>query len=172
MLARRAGLSFRGVQLLEAPGHDARVSSLEQVVQAFGLPRSSVRRALSRALLEAPDSLFSASLRILEDGEPSWRPHLLDCVDAVRRSRSAAGLETPPAAEVSARLRALMAAVAETLAEEHGAGAPPWTGGVAPLERPWFVSGYENLKASALVESPARFRSRNVFVLASFLDRV
>ena len=49
---------------------------------------------------------------------------------------------------------------------------PPWTGGVGPLERPWFVSGYENLKASALVESPARFRSRNVFVLAGFLDRV
>ena len=34
------------------------------------------------------------------------------------------------------------------------------------------VPGYENLKASALVESPVPFRSRNVFVFANFLDRV
>lgn len=172
VLARRAGLSFRGVQLLEAPGHDARVSSLEHVVEAFGLPRNSVKRALSGVLREPPDSLFSASLRILEDGERSWRRHLMDCVDAARRSQAVAGLETPPAAELSARLRALMAAVAETLAVQHGSGAPPWTSGVGSLERPWFVSGYENLKASALVESPVAFRSRNVFILANFLDRV
>ena len=93
VLAQRAGLSFRGVQLLESPAHDARLSSLERVVQAFGLPRSGVRRAVARVLLEPPGSLFCASLRILEDGEESWRHHLMDSVDAVRRSRSAAELE-------------------------------------------------------------------------------
>ena len=170
-LAQRAGLSFRGVQLLESPDHDARVSSLEHVARAFGLPRSGVRRAVSRMLLEPPGSLFCASIRILEDGERSWRGHLMDSVDAVRRSRSAAELETPLAAELPARLRALLAGVAETLAAECGAGAPHWTSGVGPLDRPWFVSGYENLKASALVESPVPFRSRNVFVLANFLER-
>ena len=170
-LAQRAGLSFRGMQLLESPDHDARMSSLEHVVHALGLPRSGVRRAVSRVLLEPPDSLFCASLRILEDGERSWRRHLMDCVDAVRRSRSAAELETPPAAELPERLRALLAGVAESLAAECGAGAPQWTSHIGPLDRPWFVSGYESLKAAALVESPAPFRSRNVFVLANFLDR-
>ena len=170
-LAQRAGLSFRGVQLLESPDHDARVSSLEHVARAFGLPRSGVRRAVSRMLLEPPGSLFCASIRILEDGERSWRGHLMDSVDAVRRSRSSAELETPPAPELPLRLRALLAGVAETLAAECGVGAPRWTNGVGPLDRPWFVSGYENLKASALVESPVPFRSRNVFVLANFLDR-
>lgn len=76
------------------------------------------------------------------------------------------------AAELPARLRALLAGVAETLAAECGAGPPDWTNGVGPLDRPWFVSSCENLKASALVESPVPFRSRNVFVLANFLDRV
>ena len=170
-LAQRAGLSFRGVQLLESPEHDARVSSLERVAHAFGLPRSSVRRTVSRVLREPPDSLLCASLRILDDGEQSWRRHLMDSVDAARRSGAVAELETPPARELPARLRALMAGVAETLAEECGAAAPRWTCGVGPLDRPWFVSGYENLKASALVESPTPFRSRNVFVLAGFLDR-
>ena len=171
VLAKRAGLSFRGVQLLEAPEHDARLSSLERVVHAFGLPSSGVRRAVARVLLEPPGSLFCASLRILEDGEASWRHHLMDCVDVVRRSRSAAELETPPARELPERLRALMAGVAETLAAECGFGAPQWTGAVGCLDRPWFVSGFESLKASALVESPVPFRSRNVFVLANFLER-
>ena len=170
-LAQRAGLSFRGVQLLESPEHDARVSSLGQVARAFGLPRSGVRRAVSGLLLEPPGSLFCASVRMLEDGERSWRRHLMDSVDAVRRSRSAAELATPPSTDLPARLRALLAGVAETLAVECGAGAPHWTNGVGPLDRPWFVSGYESLKASALVESPVPFRSRNVFVLANFLDR-
>ena len=111
------------------------------------------------------------SLRILEDGHSSWRSHLMDCVDAVRRSRSTAGLEAPPSPELSAPLRALMAGTAEVLAAECGAGAPPWTAAVGPLDCPWFVSGYENLKAAALVESPVAYRSRNVFVLANFLDR-
>lgn len=157
--------------MLEAPEHDARLSSLERVVHALGLPRSGVRRAVARVLLEPPASLFCASLRILEDGEGSWRHHLMDCVDAVRRSRSAAELETPPARELSERLRALMAGVAETLAAECGFGAPQWTGAVGCLDRPWFVSGFESLKASALAESPVAFRSRNVFVLANFLER-
>ena len=170
-LAQRAGLSFRGLQLLETPEHDARVSSLERVAGALGLPRGSVRHAVARLLREPPDSLFCASLRVLDDGEPSWRRHLMDSVDAVRRSGSAAELETPPAPELPARLRALMAAVAEMLAAELRTDAPAWTSGVAPLAHPWFVSGYESLKASALVESPTPFRSRNVFVLASFLDR-
>lgn len=171
-LAHRAGLSFRGVQLIESPGHDARMSSLEEVVRAFGLPAGSLGRAVSGLLLEPPDSLFCASLRILEEGERSWRAHLMNCVDEVRRSGSTAGLETPPAAELPERLQALAAGVAETLAGECGATPPSWIGGVGPLAHPWFVSGYENLKATALVESPVPFRSRNVFVLANFLERV
>ena len=170
-LARRAGLSFRGMQLLEAPGHDPRLSSLEHVAEALGLPRSSVSRAVSGVLQEPPESLFCASLRILEDGERSWRRHLMDCVDAVRRSGTAASLETPPAVELPARLQALMAGVAETLAAECETDAPRWTSSIGPLDHPWFVSGYESLKTPALLESPVPFRSRNVFVLANFLER-
>ena len=170
-LADRAGLSFRGIQLLESAGHDARMSSLERIVHALGLPRTGIRHAVSGALLEPPDSLYCASLRILEDGEQSWCRHLMDCVDEVRRSGSLAALATPPAAELPEPLHALAAGVAEMLAAQCGTDAPPWTGGIGRLDHPWFVSGYESLKASALVESPVFFRSRNVYVLANFLER-
>jgi hypothetical protein len=39
------------------------------------------------------------------------------------------------------------------------------------LPDPWFVAGIENLKASALVESPVQFRRNNIFVLGNFLSR-
>ena len=58
------------------------------------------------------------------------------------------------------------------LARKAGLSFRGWTGSVGPLDRPWFVSGYESVKASALIESPVPFRSRNVFVLANFLERV
>ena len=148
------------------------MSSLEEVARAFGMPADSLRRAVSGLLLEPADSLFCASLRILEDGERSWLTHLMNCVDEVRRSGSTAALETPPVAELPDRLQALAAGVAEILAAECGSDPPRWTSGVGPLENPWFVAGYENLKAAALVESPVPLRSRNVFVLANFLERV
>ena len=40
------------------------------------------------------------------------------------------------------------------------------------LDKPWFVSGFENLKSTALIESPLNFRKRNIFVLGNFLTRV
>lgn len=170
-LARRSGLSFRGVQLLETRGHDARLSSLERIAPALGLPRTQIRRAVADALSEPPDSLFCASVRILEDGEASWRRHFMDCVDEVRRSGSAAALKTPAAPALPEPLRAMAAGIAETLARECGFASPGWTRAVGPLADPWFVAGYESLKAAALVESPVAFRSRNVFVLANFLER-
>lgn len=170
-LAQRSGLSFRGVQLLETRGHDARLSSLERVAFAFGLPRTQIRRAVAKALSEPPDSLFCASVRILEDGEPSWRRHFMDCVDEVRRSGSVAALGTPIVPALSERLQAMAAGIAEILAGECGVAAPRWTHSIGPLAHPWFVAGFENLKAAAVVESPVAFRSRNVFVLANFLER-
>ncbi len=59
----------------------------------------------------------------------------------------------------------------ETVCAEVSLPSPGWCCGVEALDSPWFVAGIENLKASALIESPVRFRKRNIFVLANFLDR-
>lgn len=170
-LSRRAGISFRGVQLLEAPGHDARISTLEKVADALGLPAEGVRWVLERYLGEAPESAFCASMRIIFDGFDSWKVHLFDFVDAFRAAPAPALLRTPPTAELDPRLAALLASTVETLCAEQGWTPPPWSAGVSPLPRPWFVSGVESLKASALLESPVRFRRRNLFVLSNFLSR-
>jgi len=170
-LARRAGVSFRGLQLLEAAGHDARISTLEKVADALRLPAAGVRRVLERFLDEAPASAFCASMRMHLDGFDSWRIHLFDFVDAFRADPVPALVRTPPIPELEPRLAALLASTVEALCAEKGTAPAPWSAGVAPLPHPWFVSGVENLKASALVESPVRFRRRNIFVLANFLSR-
>jgi hypothetical protein len=43
---------------------------------------------------------------------------------------------------------------------------------VPACQEPFFVAGLENMKATALVESPLRFRIRKVFVTGSFMQRV
>lgn len=169
--AARAGLSFRGYQLLEQEDHDARIGSLERAAAAVGLPKSGIRRAVSDFLVLPPESIRAAGFRILEDGEESWSLHLFDFVDAFRRSPAAGLVESPPPPLGSARLEAILAATVEALSVEAGRAVPGWVDAVPPLSRPWFVSGMENLKATALVESPVAFRRRNVFVLANFLDR-
>jgi len=170
-LSRRAGVSFRGIQLLEAPGHDARLSTLGKVADALGLPAAGVRRALRRYLAEEPGSAFCASVRILEDGFDSWKIHLFDFVDRFRSGPALALVRTPPAAELDPSLVALLASIVDALCAEQGWDVPDWSAAVGPLPRPWFVSGIENLKASALQESPVRFRRRNLFVLSNFLSR-
>jgi hypothetical protein len=103
--------------------------------------------------------------------EQDWRFWLFELVDDYRQTKDDKLLASTPAA-LSARLRALLAAVVETLATEAGRATPEWCRQVGPLPEPWFVAEVENLKATALVESPLPFRRRNIFVLENFLSRL
>lgn len=170
-LSRRAGISFKGLQLLEAPGHDARLSTLERIAEGLGLPAAGIRRVLGRYVSENPASAFCASMRILGDGFDSWKVHLFDFVDRFRAGPAPELIFTPPATELDRSLAGLLASTIDTLCAEQGWPDPDWSASVKSLPHPWFVSGVENLKASALLESPARFRRRNLFVLSNFLSR-
>ncbi|PYK96534.1 MAG: hypothetical protein DME19_19410 [Verrucomicrobia bacterium] len=66
---------------------------------------------------------------------------------------------------------AFLAATAETLAARHGFEIPAWAEG-RKLRRPWFALPWTGLRALLLLESPAAFRSRNLFVSANALVRV
>lgn len=169
-LAARAKVSFRGLQLLERDGHDWRAGTVARVAEALNLPGEGVNLAVERFLRIASDSIPAATIRMILNGFDSWKTHLFDFVDAFRAAPSAERLE-PPAEGLEARLQALCASTVEALCAEKGLRAPAWCRGVPPLEHPWFVAGIENLKPMALVESPAWFRARNIFVLGNFLNR-
>lgn len=170
-LAARAGVAFRTLQLLERGRHDARLSTLKRIAAGLGSSAAAVERALERSLGAGGDCVAEASARIAEAGESAWKPYFLDFVDAFRRAAGLSLVAEPPDERLSSRLQALFASTVERLCAERGRPAPLWCAGVRSLAEPWFVSGMESLKAAALVESPAQFRKRNIFVLGNFLDR-
>lgn len=103
-------------------------------------------------------------------GVTAWVP-FFDAVDEVRRSRRFDALKRLYMRSRRTRERALLNATACALAAELGVPPPWWAMRSLVLPEPWFVSGVENLKATALVESPLAFRRNNVFVLGNFLSR-
>lgn len=94
-----------------------------------------------------------------------------DAVDEVRRSGVFHSLKRLYSRSRRTRERALLNATACALAAELGSAPPWWASRPLVLAEPWFVSGMQNLKAAALLESPIQFRRNNVFVLANFLSR-
>jgi hypothetical protein len=67
---------------------------------------------------------------------------------------------------------AYLAATAEELARDFGFTCPAWTAAVErTLHQPWFASSLASLRTVLLVESPAGFRARNLFVSANALAR-
>ncbi len=170
-LAARAAVSFRGLQLLEHPEHNWRIATVEQVAEALGMPRRGVEFTVEHFLRTPVDAIRDISLRMVLDGFDSWKTHLFDFVDAFRSTQDDALVREGPVTELDVRLQALCASATEALCCELSLTPPAWCAGIPPLTSPWFVAGIENLKAMALVESPAWFRARGIFVLDNFLSR-
>ncbi|MBI5243089.1 MAG: helix-turn-helix transcriptional regulator [Elusimicrobia bacterium] len=167
-LARRAGIAYKTLQLLESGRHGPRWSTLEKLAKALDLKALDLAQAMERPRQE---TLRDATARIARDGERSWTAHLLEFTDDFRRRPSAGLVADAPDPRSGPRIMALAASIVERLCALAGIPAPWWCAGVPPLADPWFTAGAESLKVSALVESPAQFRQRNIFVLGNFLSR-
>jgi hypothetical protein len=67
---------------------------------------------------------------------------------------------------------AYLAATAEQLARDYGLAIPAWAmSEERKLHRPWFASSLAALRTVLLLESPAAFRSRNLFISENALSR-
>jgi hypothetical protein len=68
---------------------------------------------------------------------------------------------------------AYLAATAEKLASDNHFPVPAWTEAeTRKLHSPWFASSLAALRTVLLLESPAAFRSRNLFISENALARV
>lgn len=79
-----------------------------------------------------------------------------------------------PALGEAGRVRgAYLAATAEKLARDNGYPVPAWAGSEERKPNyPWFASPLAALRAVLILESPAAFRSRNLFISENALTRV
>ena len=100
-----------------------------------------------------------------------WKLYFYDFVDEFRRKKDFQMLAEP--FEMSdEKVDALLASTAEKLCDELKVSIPDWIKAVPACTEPYFVSGIENLKAASIVQSPLKFKVRNVFVSEDFLSRV
>lgn len=100
-----------------------------------------------------------------------WKVALMDFVDDFRRCKDPKAIDEP-FSRGDERIDAVLAGVIESLCDELNLPVPAWLNEIPACKEPFFVSGLEDLKAIAIVESPLRFRIRKVFVLENFLSRV
>jgi hypothetical protein len=101
--------------------------------------------------------------------------NFLDEFYSAPSSRALAGEPAPLAprfADLGRVQDAYLAATAEELARQFNLQRPTWIDAeTRKLHRPWFASPLAALRAVLLLESPAAFRSRNLFVTENALAR-
>ena len=119
-----------------------------------------------------------AQVARLAGGGDSFDRCVANFLDEFKVAPSAGALSAEPELLVPTlgergRVRdAYLAAVAEHLACQHGFSVPAWAvADERKLHRPWFASKLAALRAVLLLESPAAFRSRNLFVSENALTR-
>ena len=170
-LAHLSDISYKTLQLLEQDA-DARLSTLSNLAQGFGYSKKVFLNYVEDFFSIPPHSVIVASQKILVDGFSSWKIHLFDFVDEFRHRPDFSLIEHMPVDKLHPKIRALFASTVECLCEETGLACPAWTQAILPLTKPWFVAEVENLKATALLESPTHLRKRDIFVLGNFLSRM
>lgn len=176
---KNKGLSERG---LCAEAHISRVAlrSIEHLETSVSLETLSkyakgldLEIGLFSAATEGQSELstLAVCLAIERDGFASWKIHFMNLVDEFRRTLDTRLILLPPPARAPLKLKALLASIVLELCDEAETPAPHWAKKSYILPEPWFLSGSEALKASALVESPAFYKKNNIFVLENFLKR-
>jgi hypothetical protein len=114
----------------------------------------------------------------LSAGGDSFDRCLANFLDEFYFAPNSAALSVPPEllaptlGEPGRVQDAYLAATAQELARAYQLPVPWWTADEErKLHRPWFASPLASLRAVLLLESPAGFRTRNLFVSANALSR-
>ncbi len=144
------------------------MSSIEHLAQVFD---RYVEVTVGGPDIFSDYSTVATAFKIELDGFDSWKTHLFDFVDEFRRTADGRLVILPPPSSFDRRITALIASTVRSLCEELEISTPRWATLRYFIATPWFVSGMNSLKASALVESPLHFRANNIFVHSNFLSR-
>jgi transcriptional regulator with XRE-family HTH domain len=169
-LAEKAGISRGALRSLCQPEHNnATLSTISSLANYFD---GVVEVSLTSKESFSEYSSIATSMKIERDGFDSWKIHLFDFVDEFRRTLDPRLIILPPQQSLHISLKALLASVVVDLSNEEQMNSPLWALKRYFLKTPWFVSGMNSLKATAIVESPLPYRANNIFVHANFLSRL
>lgn len=162
-LARLAGVSFTTIRRVEAAEMDPTVGMLQRILAAAGedlemTTRPSGRRRPSLAALADACRTSAAGER------PDWTAlrALIDYL-ALHPDETAAAIAPQPHA-TSRLMRALLAGIAEKLADDHDLPRPGWTR-TAPKMRPeWEMPGTPRMRAERRAHAPRQLLDRGLVI--------
>ncbi|MGH8892159.1 MAG: helix-turn-helix domain-containing protein [Actinomycetes bacterium] len=174
-LARLAGVSASTVSRIESGATDPTVGTLRRLVTAAGFDLGLSTRPIS-ASGTAASSIRSAQPPALADLYDAWsssptgpRPDwtrvriLLEHLDR-HPEQVAAAIKAPPRRTRSAMMNALLAGIADKLADDAGLPNPSWTQAAGALRRCWYSPGTPRMRAASREHAPEQLLRRNLAI--------
>ncbi|HMQ28671.1 MAG TPA: helix-turn-helix transcriptional regulator [Acidimicrobiales bacterium] len=168
-LAAKAGVPISTVSRIEDGQSDPTLTMLDRLLTAAG----------RRLVIDAPprdEALTLAEMATAVDDELDrlkidWT-RLRAFVDWIDLHPSAlSGAIADPPVRTDTPLDAILAALAEELADRNGIERPRWTRAIGPLDEPWSPPATPRMRAEAEATTPAPFRRRNVILAREALFR-
>lgn len=155
-----------------------RVSSAEKnlIRQLAKQAKMDMSKYVVSKVLANDNSRFMQILRnLIVSGKKSYAlADLNDFLDKLKRNDflNALNLSNLSDFKLNSYLANYVAAMIELAATKKNVAPPDWLAQIEPLEDPVFGSDLKSLRLHLLLNSPAPFRKRNIFIDASIGDRI
>jgi transcriptional regulator with XRE-family HTH domain len=167
-LAARAGVPASTVSRIEDGSSDPTLTMLARLIAASGRHLSvTVDSQPSRSTGLAIEALTDAYIPDPKGRKVDWT-RLRGFLDQIRMHSELAAdaIEAPPARTGDAAFDALLAGIAEKIADDAGIPRPRWTRSVPPAPAPWTAPGTPRRIAQARAQTPTQLAARNIYLAA------
>jgi transcriptional regulator with XRE-family HTH domain len=170
-LAAKAGVPTSTVSRIEDGSSDPTLTMLVRLLAAAG-------RRLSISLASPPRTsptigLLTEACKPDAAGSKIVWSRLRGFLDEITAhpELTAAAIETPPSRSGDAAFDALLAGIAEKVADDAGIPRPRWTKSVPPSPIPWTAPGTPSRIRKARAAAPPQLAERNIWLAAQDLWR-
>lgn len=179
-MAARARVSPSTISRVENGHMDPTLETLRTLLRATGIELEVRTRRSELGATRSEPAQRPVSLADLHDAwfstragaRPDWT-RLRAFLDYMTRHPElvAEAIEAPPKRTRSRLMNALLAGVADKLADDIGIARPSWTQAAGVLKRPWLSPGTPRMHRIARERAPSQLLARNIAVRADSLWR-
>ena len=162
-LAHLAGVSYPTISRIENGHEDPRWQTLEKIFEVLGHSLSlAANRQQHVRLADLSDAWVTDATHT---HHPDWT-RLRAFVDQMRLhpAHIAQAIMPEPPRSQSEIMNALLASIAEKIADDAGIARPSWTRSRPPLLEMWSVATRPSKRADAEAATPAQFLHRNLLI--------